>query len=72
MAKKAQITRSWITYPPHYEPGDGYTQHRFLKDAWNKACSLGEGAECWEKIRKCFRDGSRHISTGKIYITEKK
>lgn len=67
--KKAQIKRSWVVYPPNYTPGDGYFKIPFLKDAWNKACSLGLGAECWSSIDISRRDGSGCHKTGdKIYV----
>lgn len=70
--KKAQIKTSWIVYPPNYKPGDGYFLIPFLKDAWRKACSLGEGADCWQKVHKTRRDGSQCFSTGKTYTVIKR
>lgn len=52
MAKKVQITRSWIVYPPNYKPGDGYKKVRFLKRAWNIACAMGKGAQVHSHIKK--------------------
>lgn len=70
--KKAQIKRSWVVYPPDYLPGDGYFKIPFLKDAWNKACELGEGSELHEKVHKKYRNGNGSISTGTIYIVERR
>lgn len=67
MTRKAQIKTSWVVYPPNYTPGDGYHLIRFYKKAWSKACSLGEGASCWQTVRKTRRDGSVRISTGVMY-----
>jgi hypothetical protein len=56
--KKAQIKISWIVYPPNYKPGDSYIHVPFLRDAWNKACSMGEGASL-DRLRDVKRkDGS--------------
>lgn len=71
LPKKAQITRSWIVYPPNYLPGAGYFYIPFLKDAWNKACSLGEGAELVERVEQVYRDGAWSSCCGKIYTVEK-
>lgn len=71
--KKAQIKRSWIVYPPHYRPGDGYFEVPFLKDAWNKACSLGVGAEVELIVDKTYRNGNAKWSNGnEIYVVEKR
>ena len=73
MAKKAQIKRSWVVSPPNYVPGDGYMHYNFLKDAWNKACSLGEGSECWLSIATHRRDGSRSYAKGDtIFVVVRK
>lgn len=66
--KPAEVTRSWIVYPPNYVPGHGYTEMRFLKDAWNKACSLGEGAVVISQIHKRnYRKGLSSWETGVWY-----
>jgi len=56
--KKAQIKRSWVVYPPNYswQNNDEFYYIPFLKDAWNKACSLGEGAEVVEQIEHVHKD----------------
>ncbi len=68
--RKAQIKRSWIVYPPDYcwKSGDKYYYVPFLKDAWNKACSLGIGAECCERIEQVYGDGSASWRGGKLYV----
>lgn len=70
---RTQIKISWIVYPPNYEPGDGFTHVPFLKDAWNKACSLGEGASL-SRLREVKRkDGSGQWSHHpNYYIVEVK
>ena len=74
MSKKAQIKRSWIVYPPNYswQQNDPYYYIPFLKDAWNKACSLGKGAEVVERIEQTYRDGARSSSGGRSYTVEKR
>jgi hypothetical protein len=72
MSKKAQIKRSWIVYPPNYIPGDGYFSIPFLKNAWNKACELGEGSELYERVHKKYRNGAASYSTGTIYTVVRK
>ena len=72
MSKKAQIKRSWIVYPPNYFPGAGYFSIPFLKNAWNKACELGEGASLFEKVDKTYRNGNTMHSTGTIYTVVRK
>lgn len=68
--KVAQIKKSWIVYPPNYKPGDGYFKVPFLKDAWNKAYSLGTGAEVWS-VHRIEKRGSSSYQAGKvIYIVE--
>lgn len=55
---RTQIKISWIVYPPDYKPGDGFMYVPFLRDAWNKACSLGVGASL-SRLRDVTRkDGS--------------
>lgn len=72
--KKAQITRSWIVYKPDYDykKGDLPIYVPFLKDAWNKACSLGEGAEVVERVEQVYRDGAWSSSGGRSYTVEKR
>lgn len=68
--KVAQIKKSWIVYPPNYEPGDEYFKVPFLKDAWNKACSLGVGAKCKLVEEHNKRGWSSYETGGVIYIVE--
>lgn len=73
--KVAQIKKSWIVYPPNYKPGDGYFKVPFLKDAWNKACSLGVGAQCrlvveHNKRERNKRGWSSYETGGVTYIVE--
>ncbi len=69
--KVAQIKKSWIVYPPNYKPGDGYFKVPFLKDAWNKACSLGVGSEVWLiKDTKRTDGSSSHDSGDVVYVVE--
>lgn len=56
--KAVQITKSWIVYPPNYKPGDGYTEHRFLRKAWRHACQLGVGADLHLVVRRKGRKGT--------------
>jgi hypothetical protein len=68
--KKAQIKRSWIIYQPDYD----HTKHEpiyvpFLKDAWNKACELGEGAEVVEIIDQVHKDYTSWTG-GRSYTVE--
>lgn len=65
--KKAQIKRSWVVYPPNYKPGDGYFKIPFLKDAWNKACSLGEGSYIRLDIEKIYRNGNSRWTSGSLH-----
>ena len=71
--KKAQIKRSWIVYKPNYDNRVDYPIYvPFLKDAWNKACSFGVGAEVWLSVDKYRRNGSScHISGEIVYVVEK-
>lgn len=65
-SKAAQITRSWNVYPANYKPGDGYHHYRFLKDAWNKACSLGIGSEVVSNLKIRHKDGGGVWTSGDI------
>ena len=65
-SKAAQITKSWLVYPANYKPGDGYYTHKFLKDAWNKACSLGVGARVVNTLGIRHNDGSGTWTSGDI------
>lgn len=68
-SKAAQITKSWVVYGPDYSPssGKGPFYYRFLKDAWNKAKSLGEGAECVQSLQVRHRDGSGTWTSDVVY-----
>lgn len=48
----------WIVYPPNYKPGDGFWKYNHIKDAWNKACSVGLYSELWRSVEITRRDGS--------------
>lgn len=53
--KRAQIKKSWVVYPPNYFPGHDFFKKAFLKDARNKALSLGKGAKivsCVDKVNR--------------------
>lgn len=67
-SKAAQITKSWVVYGPNYSPssGKGPFYFRFLKDAWNKAKSLGVGAECEQSLKVIRKDGSGTWSSGDV------
>ncbi|WP_391560676.1 hypothetical protein [Robertmurraya sp.] len=67
-SKAAQITKSWIVYGPNYSPSSGLGPfyYRFLRDAWNKAKSLGEGAECVQNLKVRNRDGSGTWTSGGV------
>lgn len=65
--KKAQITRSWVVYPPNYEPGSGkYRTVAFLRRAWAIANAMGVGSEVWLRVNKTFRDGSEESTFGGV------
>lgn len=68
--KVAQIKKSWIVYTPNYEPGDRYFKVPFLKDAWNKACSLGVGSWCCLVVEKHKHGSSSYETGGVTYIVE--
>lgn len=68
--KVAQIKKSWIVYPPNYKLGDGYFKVPFLKDAWNKACSLGAGSLCRLVVEHNKRGWSSYETGGVTYIVE--
>lgn len=63
--KVAQIKKSWIVYPPNYEPGDEYFKIPFLKDARIKALSLGVGADVWS-VHRIEKRGSSSYQIGKV------
>ena len=67
-SKAAQITKSWVVYGPDYLPGSGKGPfyYRFLKDAWNKAKSLGAGSECVQSLQVRRRDGSGTRTSGDV------
>ena len=67
-SKAAQITKSWVVYPPNYshKDGKGPLYFRFLKDAWNKAKSLGKCAECVQSLKVSHRDGSSTWTSGGV------
>jgi len=66
-SKAAQITKSWIVYPPNYKPGDGYKYYRNLNKAWRYACNLGVGAEVTQEIQVRHKDGSGTWTSGDVY-----
>lgn len=72
--KKAQITRRWVVYPPNYNwrNNDKFYHVPFLKDACNKACSLGEGAEVCERVEQVYRDGAWSSSGGRSFTVVKR
>ncbi len=67
-SKAAQINKSWVVYGPEYKPssGKGPFYFRFLKDAWNKALSLGEGAVTVQSLKVSKRDGSSCWTGGDV------
>lgn len=67
-SKAAQITKSWVVYGPNYSPSSGLGPFyfRFLKDAWNKAKSLGEGAVTVQSLKVSKRDGSSRWTGGDV------
>ena len=67
-SKAAQITISWVVYPPNYSHKNtkGPFYYRFLKDAWNKATSLGAGAECVQSLQVRHKDGSGTWTSGGV------
>lgn len=67
-SKAAQITKSWTVYPANYDPekGDYPLSYRFLKDAWNKAKSLGKGAECVQNLKIRHKDGGGEWTSGDV------
>lgn len=67
-SKAAQITKSWVVYGPDYSPSSGLGPFyfRFLKDAWKKALSLGEGAETVQSSKVSHRDGSSTWTSGDV------
>ena len=67
-SKAAQITKSWVVYPPNYshKSSIGPFNYRFLKDAWNKAKSLGVGAECVQSLQVSHKDGGGTWTSGDV------
>lgn len=45
--KPAQLTITYVVYPPDYKPGDGYRKADTLKLARRLAVRYGIGAEIW-------------------------
>lgn len=66
MMKKHQIKIHWIVYASDYKPGDKYWEIPFLKDAWNKACSLGKGARAYRQKDVRLKDGW-HFEINEFY-----
>lgn len=67
-SKAAQITKSYVVYGPDYKPssGKGPFYFRFLKDAWNKALSLGRGAKVIQELKVSKRSGRSIWSGGDV------
>lgn len=66
-SKAAQITKSYVVYPPNYNGTFGPFYYRFLDKAWNRACALGVGSEVSQWIHVRRRDGSGCGSSGEVY-----
>lgn len=63
-AKAAQITKSWVVYSPI--KGSSPMYYKFLKDAWNKAKSLGFGSYCTQSLKIRRKDGSGTWTSGAV------
>ena len=68
--KPAGITRSWIVYPPNYQPGDGYKHFKTLKKAWNVAVSMGVGSECHLVVEHWNKKYSTSSFGHCVYVVE--
>lgn len=62
--KAAQITKSWVVYSP--SKGGSPMYYKFLKDAWNKAKSLGVGSYCKQSLKIRHKDGSGTWTSGDL------
>lgn len=71
-SKAAQITKSWIVYPPKDHPEKYCKFYGNLNKAWRYACSLGIGSEVIQQLQIRRKDGSATWTSGDVfYIVEK-
>lgn len=71
-SKAAQITKSYVVYPPNYDGKVGPFNYRFLDKAWKRACTLGIGSEVTQSVEVRRKDGSGCWTTSDFYweVTE--
>lgn len=62
--KAAQITKSWVVYSP--VKGSPPLYYKFLKDAWNKAKSLGVGSYCVQSLQIRYKNGGGMWTSGEV------
>lgn len=66
-SKAAQITKSWLVYPPNYDHNVNQVyEYQNLNKAWRRACALGVGSEVVSYFSKRRRDNSSYSSSGDI------